>query len=131
MADGPVHTHQGAGRRPVITVRCRRGKAEVSLDPGVDAVETVVLENGSMAQLSRVVVTAPSRGTHDALWKGQPGGALQLPKRDMGWFRSLERVQGEVTMAYTPFASEGAVASFQWTGFAEAVAPYRSVCGLG
>ncbi len=130
-AEQSVVTRTGASGRPVLEVHCRRGKADVYLLPGVAAVETVVLENGSMAKLSTVRATVPGQASREVLWKGSDGSStLALPRRDLSWFRGLERVEGVVALAYTPFASDAVLAGFRWTGFADAVAPYRSVCGF-
>jgi len=130
-AEQSVVTRTGASGRPVLEVHCRRGKADVYLLPGVAAVETVVLENGSMAKLSTVRATVPGQASREVLWKGSDGAStLALPRRDLSWFRGLERVEGVVALAYTPFASDAVLAGFRWTGFADAAAPYRSVCGF-
>lgn len=130
-AEQSVTTRAGQVGRPVIEVRCRRGKATVSLDPGVPAVETVLLENGSMAQLHEVRASVQGRSPVAQRWKGAEGSArLELPKRELDWFVSLEREQGVVALGYTPFASDAVLAGFRWTGFEAAVAPWRSVCGF-
>ena len=131
-ADATVRSRTGSGGRPVMAVTCDRGKVSVSLSPGVVAVETLVLENGSSASWSEVLATSPGGSAVRQEWRGAEGQAtLTLPRRQSTrWIRELERAEGTVALSYTPFASESVVAPFTWTGFAQIVAPYRSVCGL-
>ena len=115
IGEAPVTDRLGRSGRPVIQVHCSGGKAWMTLHPGVQSVERILVD-GFDSQQVLVRADLEALGTKDLKFKTEEGRPLSLGRRASSWLReagSLETVQ----MSYTPFASDAVVARFDWRGF--------------
>ena len=126
IADAPVSDRLGRSGRPVVQIHCAKGKATMTLHPGVKSVERILID-GIDSQQVLVRADLGALGTRNLKWTTEEGRPLSLGRRASSWVResqSLTRVQ----LSYTPFASDAVVAPFDWTGFDVAWAQAAPAC---
>ena len=126
IADRAVQDRLGRSGRPVFQVHCAKGKATVSLHPGVQSVERILLDGFDTDQVLVRVDLGPG-AVEDQKWKVKEGSPLFQGRRASSWVAHT-RLLDRVRMSYTPFASEAVVATFDWRGL-DVAWEQAGVCG--
>jgi hypothetical protein len=126
IADQAVQDRLGRSARPVVEVHCARGKASVTLHPGVTSVERILVD-GIDSQQVLVGADLGPLGVRKLKFSTEEGRPLALSRRASSWVRESGSV-AQVRFTYTPFASDAVVAPFDWRGFDVAWAQAGAAC---
>jgi len=126
IADQAVQDRLGRSGRAVFEVRCARGKARVTLHPGVRSVERIMVD-GIDSQQVLVRADLGPLGVRKLKFATEEGRPLSLGRRGSSWLSDAGGLT-EVRLTYTPFASDAVVAPFDWRGFDVAWAQAGAAC---
>ncbi len=126
IADNAVQDRLGRSGRPVFQVHCAAGKVSVSLHPGVQSVERILVDGLDTDQVLVRVEMGPG-AIEDQTWKTAEGRPLFQSRKASQWVVYTRPLDG-VRMSFTPFASESVIADFDWRGF-DVAWKQAGVCG--
>ncbi len=126
ISDQAVQDRLGRSGRAVFEVRCARGKARITLHPGVRSVERILLDGVDSGQVLVRADLGPL-GVRELKFATEEGRPLSLGRRGSSWLPEAGGLT-QVRLTYTPFASDAVVAPFDWRGFDVAWAQAGAAC---